>query len=289
MDHYEVIEKSLNFIEENIEEPLSVEFVASNFNLSKYYFHRLFSAVIGCSLNQYILTRRLHTAIKLIQNNESTLTDIAYRLNFGTQSSFARAFKREFKLPPSALKEKDIFITPQPIPTIVKRPLKNINGDVVTNFTLTEFNKIRLTGIAFEVDLASEDFKDQIRSNSRKLLENIDDIIEGPCYMVYSNCHPNSTKFNALFAVPYDILIDKPFYFTIDVPQIFCAKFQYSGDLLDVGDVFITDFARFLKISKQERNKTDIELIQVFDNVYNLDSSYHIYTPIKKLKIDSDC
>lgn len=289
MDHYDIIEKSLDFIEENIEESLSVEYVASNFNLSKYYFHRIFSAVMGCSLNQYILSRRLHSAIKLIQDGKLSLTEISYRLNFGTQSSFTRAFKREFKLAPSVLKEKDMFISPKPIPTIVKRPFKNINGDVVTNFTLTEFNTIRLTGIAFEIDLASEDFKDQIRNQSKKLLENIDYTIDGPCYMVYSNCHPNSTRFNALFAIPYDIHIDKPFYFTIDVPQIFCAKFRYSGDLLDVGDVFITDFARFLKISKQERYKTDIELIQVFDSVHNLDSDYHIYCPIKKLAIDSDC
>jgi len=289
MNHYEIIEKSLNFIEENIEESLSVEFVASKFNMSKYYFHRLFSAVMGCSLKQYILSRRLHTAINFIQDGELSLTEIAYRLNFGTQSSFTRAFKREFKLAPSSLKDKNILISPAPIPTIVKRPLKNINGDVVTNFTLTEFKDIRLTGIAFEIDMGSEDFKDQIRNQSRKLLENIDDTIDGPCFMVYSNCHPNSTVFNALFAIPYDIHIDKPFYFTVDVPPIFCAKFKYSGDLLDVGDIFKTDFARFLKVSKQERNKTDIELIQAFDSVHTLDSDYHIYCPIKKLSLDSDC
>ena len=55
---------------------------------------------------------------------------------------------------------------------------------------------------------------------------------------------------------PYDIQIDKPYYFTVDVPQLFCAKFKYFGDLLDIGDVFSTDYARFLKISKQNRQFT---------------------------------
>lgn len=256
--------------------------------MSKFYFHRLFSAIMGCSLNQYILSRRLNTAVKLIQEDQLSLTEISYQLNFGSQSSFTRAFKRQFKLPPSSLKEKDTAISPEPIPSVVKRPIKNINGDVVTNFTLTEFDAIRLTGIAFEVDLASEDYKAQIHAHSKMLLETIDETISGPCFMVYSNCHPNSTRFNALFGIPYDIQIDKPFYFNVDVPQIFCAKFKYSGDLLDVGDVLITDFARFLKISKQERDKSDIELIQVFNSVHHLDSDYHIFTPIKKLPIDSN-
>ena len=265
-----------------------MESVSKNFNMSKFYFHRLFSAIMGCSLNQYILSRRLNNAVKLIQEDRLSLTEIAYQLNFGSQSSFTRAFKRQFKLPPSSLKEKDTTIALEPIPSVVKRPLKNINGDVVTDFTLTEFDAIRLTGIAFEVDLAFEDYKAQIHAHSKMLLETIDETISGPCFMVYSNCHPNSTRFNALFGIPYDIQIDKPFYFNVDVPQIFCAKFQYSGDLLDVGDVFKTDFARFLKISKQERDQSDIELIQAFNSVHQLDSDYHIFTPIKKLPIDYD-
>jgi AraC family transcriptional regulator len=90
----------------------------------------------------------------------------------------------------------------------------------------------------------------------------------------------------ALIGIPQNLKINKPNYFTVDVQQFFCAKFTYWGDLLDIGDVFITDFARFIKISKQETEETDIELIQVFENIHNLDSSYHILVPIKKLSSD---
>ena len=53
MDHYQVIENALIYIEDNLNQPLSLESVAKTFNMSKYYFHRLFSAIMGCSLNQY--------------------------------------------------------------------------------------------------------------------------------------------------------------------------------------------------------------------------------------------
>lgn len=289
MEHYEVIEKALIYIENNIEESLSLDSVASKFNLSKFYFHRLFSAMMGCSLNQYLLSRRLNASVKLIQNENLSLTDIAYQLNFGTPSSFTRAFKSQYGIAPSLLKKKNETISLAPIPTVVKRPIKNINGDIVTDFTLKEFIAVRVCGIAFEVDLATEDYKEKIRSHSKMLLNNIDKAINGACYVIYSNCQPNSTQFKVLFGIPHDIQIDKPYYFTIDVPQIFCAKFKYFGDLLDIGDVLVTDFARFLKISKQEAVNSNIELIQVFENIHDLESTYHIYVPIKNHPIDSDC
>lgn len=289
MEHYELVENALVYIEDNIEESLSLESVSKHFNISKFYFHRLFSAMTGYSFNNYLLSRRLNMSVNLIQNEKLSLTDIAYRLNFGTPSSFTRAFKRQYGIAPSKLKENMETIIQSPIPLVVKKPIKNINGDIVTDFTLEEFNAIRICGIAFEVDLATEYYKLKIRTHSRMLLDNINQTINGPCYVIYSNCQPNSTRFNVLFGIPYDIQINKPYYFTEDVPSIFCAKFKYFGDILDIGDVLTTDFARFLKVSKLEEEESNIELIQAFENVHQLDSSYHLYVPIKKHPIDSEC
>ncbi|MGO4732635.1 helix-turn-helix transcriptional regulator [Paenibacillus sp. 2KB_22] len=288
MDHNEVIERALIHIEDHLQQSLTVESVANTFNMSKYYFHRLFSAMMSCSLNQYILSRRLNASLTFIQNKNSSLTDIAYQLNFGTQASFTRAFKRQYGVAPSSLKTGLTTISPVTIPTVVKRPFKNINGDIVTDFTLTEFKETRISGIAFEVDLANDDYKEKIRAHSEMLLSHIDETINGPCYVIYSNCQPDSTRFKVLFGIPSSIEIDKPYFFTVDVPQIFCARFNYYGEILDMGDVLESDYARFLKISKQETAETDIELIQAFDDVHHLDSTYHIYAPIKKLPTDSD-
>ncbi|OBZ10290.1 helix-turn-helix transcriptional regulator [Bacillus sp. FJAT-26390] len=289
MDHYEVVENALIHIEDNLQHPLSLDSVANAFNISKYYFHRLFSAMMGCSLNNYILTRRLNASLQLIQNNKNlSLTDIAYQLNFGTQASFTRAFKRQYGAAPSSLKAENKNISLLPIPSVVRRPIKNINGDIVTDFTLTEFGETRVSGIAFEVDLASDDYKKKIRSHSEMLLNHVDDTINGSCYVIYSNCQPDSTRFKVLFGIPHEVQIDEPNYFTVTIPQLFCARFNYRGDLLDIGDVLKTDYARFLKISKQETEASNIELIQAFDDVHDLESAYHIYAPIKKLPIDSE-
>ncbi|WP_080847876.1 helix-turn-helix transcriptional regulator [Cytobacillus gottheilii] len=288
MEHYEVIEKALIHIEDNLDQPLSLEAVSGAFHMSKYYFHRLFSAIMGCSLNEYIRVRRLNTSVKYIQNSNLSLTDLAYQLNFGTPSSFSRAFKKQYGISPNSLRNSEKTVDLADIPPVIKRPIKHINGDVVTDFTLTNFDSIQISGLAFEVDLSTNDFKEVIRFHSKMLTESINHTIKSPCYVIYSNCQPDSTKFKALVGIPHHIKIDKPHFFTVDVPAFFCSKFNYYGDLLEIGDVFITDFARFLKISRQEAEDADIELIQVFEDVHNLESSYHIVVPVKKLPIDSD-
>ncbi|THF74135.1 helix-turn-helix transcriptional regulator [Cohnella fermenti] len=287
MDHYEIVEQALIHIENRLDRPLSLDSVANASNTSKFYFHRLFSAMMGCSLNQYILSRRLNASLALVQAGELPLTDIAIRLGFGTPSSFTRAFSRQYGTAPSLLRTRNPGLRPSPVPHVVRRPIKNINGDVVTGFTLTEFESIRLCGIVFEVDMETN-YRETIHSHSHLLLQELDRTVQGPCYVVYSNCQPGSTRFKALFGIPQDIRIEKPFYFTVDVPSFFCAKFTYAGDLLDIGDVLKTDYARFLKIARQETDESPIELVQRFDDVRDLQSSYHIFAPIRRLPIDSD-
>ncbi|MBD8069896.1 helix-turn-helix transcriptional regulator [Bacillus sp. PS06] len=286
MEHYEVVEEALLYIEENLNQPLSLGSVSNTFHMSKYYFHRLFSAIMGSSLNQYILARRLNKSVELIRINDLSLTDIALQLNFGTPSSYSRAFKKQYGLSPNSLRKNGEMITVSDIPPVIKRPIKNINGDIVTDFTLTDFHSIQLSGIVFEVDIATSDYKEKIRAHSNMLVESVDEAISSPCYVIYSNCQPNSTKFKALVGVPYSIKVELPNFFTVKLGPLFCAKFTYTGDLLDIGDVLIHDFARFLIISRQEAEDAEIELVQVFEDIHNLDSAYHVFVPIKKLPID---
>ena len=116
MNHNEVIERALIHIEDHLQHSLTVESVANAFNMSKYYFHRLFSAMMGCTLSQYILSRRLNASLTLILDKNKSLTDIAYQLNFGTQASFTRAFKRQYGAAPSSVKQESQRSLQSPYP-----------------------------------------------------------------------------------------------------------------------------------------------------------------------------
>lgn len=286
MEYYAIIERSLIYIEEFLDEPLSLDRVSGHFNISKYYFHRLFTTILGCSLNQYIMSRRINKAVQWIQETEWPLTQIAFKLNFNDQPAFTRAFKKEMGVPPNHLRTHDNQFKFSPPPAIVKRSFKNLHGDVVTNFTLDTIEPIKIRGIVFEVDLAYPDYKDHIRGYASKLRSEFDYDEPVPSYMIYSNCQPGSSKFKTLFGVPRDFDSDLPNVFSLELPQIFCARFRYSGDLLDIGDVFISDFSRFIQVSRLLPEEGEIELIQVFDPGDVWMTSYEVCVPIKMLKDD---
>lgn len=288
MEYYDTMEDVLFFIEDHLQENFSLDSVANHFNISKFYFHRLFSAVMGVSLNNYFVTRRINASIDLIQNTNNSLTDIAYQLNFSSQAAFTRAFKRQYGFSPNHLRSQNKLLEVASIPQVVKRPIKNINGDVISGFTLSEFQPLRIKGIVFEVDLAADDFKLKIKSYANLLVESLNIPVECPCYIVYSNCRENSTKFNVIFGLPLDFDTNIPNVFETEVPCMLCARLKYSGDLLEIGDLFKTDAAKFLKISKLETEDNHIELIQVFKSFKDLYTDYEIYLPIKRLKIDDE-
>lgn len=100
---------------------------------------------------------------------------------------------------------------------VVKRFIKNINGDIVMDFILIDFEFIWVIGIVFEVDLVEDDYKLKICVYFDKLLQFIDEIVSGLCYIIYLNCLFNLICFRVLFGILYDIQINKDFYFIIDV------------------------------------------------------------------------
>ncbi|SMP60221.1 AraC family transcriptional regulator [Anoxynatronum buryatiense] len=291
MDYYDLVEDSLSYIEENLDKPLDLESVSNKLNVSRFYFHRIFSAVMGTSLNHYILSRRLNASLQMILKENDSLTDIAYALGFGTQASFTRAFKRYYGYPPSHARLKSISFQPMDIPQIIRRPFKNLNGTLITEFNIAAFEGISLLGLAFEIDLSSDDYKTKIRSYVKELIHATSMPITTKSYLVYSNCQPNSSKFRVLFGIPIDLFnpdqiqqLKRRFsnIHPAKLPRMYCARFVYAGDLLEIGDVFKTDFAKTARISRLEIPETDIELIQEFETIAHIMNHYHILVPIKE-------
>lgn len=53
-------------------------------------------AIVGVSTNEYIRRVRLGRAAEMLVNSGLNITDIAFQTGFGSHSSFAKAFKKEF-------------------------------------------------------------------------------------------------------------------------------------------------------------------------------------------------
>lgn len=107
MNYYERIQKSIDFIEENICEDISIEQCAMKSFMSVSGYYRMFFSIVGMNVKEYIRRRRLTLAfIDLTSQEKPSVMDMAVKYGFNTQDGFSRAFKKQFGILPSDLSDK---------------------------------------------------------------------------------------------------------------------------------------------------------------------------------------
>ena len=86
--------KVLIYIEENIDEGLTLENLAKIACYSPFHFHRIFQAIVGETVHSYVKRLRMQTAAGKLLYTEQPVTAIALDASFETPSAFTRAFKQ---------------------------------------------------------------------------------------------------------------------------------------------------------------------------------------------------
>ena len=93
------INKVIDYIESNISKDLSLNELAAVAHFSPFHFHRIFSAMVGETLNGFIRRLRIEkAATMLVQNPRRSITEIAFECGFSGSSAFARAFQETFQM-----------------------------------------------------------------------------------------------------------------------------------------------------------------------------------------------
>ncbi len=96
----------LNYIERNIEKPLSLKKLARIAGLNPTYLSNMFAKRMGVPLMRYCMQRRISHAIGLFRNNKLRLGEIALRSGFEKTETFTKLFKRHTGLTPSAYRKQ---------------------------------------------------------------------------------------------------------------------------------------------------------------------------------------
>lgn len=99
-NNFEIIEKVIRYVKENLSSDLSLKTVAAYANLSPIHFHNCFKASTGKTLHEYVEEQRIKKASNLLVTTDWTLTQISDECGFSSQSYFSYAFKRKMKLTP---------------------------------------------------------------------------------------------------------------------------------------------------------------------------------------------
>jgi AraC-like DNA-binding protein/tRNA A-37 threonylcarbamoyl transferase component Bud32 len=100
MENIDIIQKSIDYIEQNLKGELNAEVLAKRAAFSVFYYYRIFQSLTGVPVMQYIQKRKLLHAIYEIGIGRPMLV-VAEEYGFETHAGFYKAFKKEFGCSPT--------------------------------------------------------------------------------------------------------------------------------------------------------------------------------------------
>ena len=89
----ERLNQAMEHIERHLDQRIEAADLARTMATSEYHFRRLFSALAGIPLSEYIRRRRLAVAGAEVLAGGRTLLEIAVRYGYTSGEAFARAFR----------------------------------------------------------------------------------------------------------------------------------------------------------------------------------------------------
>jgi len=107
---WEHIQKTLDYIEDNIGSEIEIEVLANIASLSFFYYHRLFSRLVGKPVREYIKLRRLARVYESLADKDKRIIDIALDHGFSSHETFTRAFKDAYGLTPSEFRNNPVAL-----------------------------------------------------------------------------------------------------------------------------------------------------------------------------------
>lgn len=96
----ERIKQLVNQIETQLDQDIQILDLANQFEMSPWYFQRLFKGLIGDSLGSYVRGRRLSKAAELLMTTKKNVLEIALDVGFNSHEAFSRSFKSYFDTTP---------------------------------------------------------------------------------------------------------------------------------------------------------------------------------------------
>lgn len=110
-DHYQgALERVVSLVERSLTEPLALDELSAEACLSKFHLHRVFRALTGYPLAEYVRRRRLSESLEILRDGTQSVLDAALASGFAHEQSYGRAFKNRWGLTPGAWRTRKTLL-----------------------------------------------------------------------------------------------------------------------------------------------------------------------------------
>lgn len=142
METIRLLQQAIDYVEQNLSSAIGVEDIAGAAMTSKYHFQRMFHALTGFTVTEYVRNRRLTLAAEELAGTDSKVIDIALKYSYETPESFAKAFQRMHGVTPQMARKKNVKLKSFPRISFQIQ----IKGETEMNYRMVEEKGCRIIG-----------------------------------------------------------------------------------------------------------------------------------------------
>lgn len=281
------INKVIDYIQAHVHEPVSLDNLANVACYSPFHFHRVFRAVTGETVNEYVGRARCEKAARLLRFSKKPITAIAVECGFSSAATLTRAFTGYFEISPGAYRKggeikkskigKDFF------------PVQSYHCDREFDVEIRRYPERRIAYIrvtdAFRQGVVLRAFESLVVWAKEK------NLFDSQTIFGMSKDDPEITpkekyRYDVCITLPPDVKIEEeePVSTTV-LPPCRYAVTRVSGDLQLVGEAFHYLFDQWLINSDYEcETQPGMEVYRDKENICNWEHfELDIMIPIKAL------
>ncbi|MEU0660453.1 MULTISPECIES: AraC family transcriptional regulator [Streptomyces] len=172
----EGLNQAMEHIERHLDQRIETADLARIAVTSEYHFRRLFSALAGMPLSEYVRRRRLTVAGAEVLDGERTLLEVAVRYGYTSGEAFARAFRAMHGVGPGEARRNGAPLRSQPRMSF----RLVVEGSGSMQYKVVEKDAFRVVGRKARVPLVHEGMNPAIaafiRGLGRETLERIESL-----------------------------------------------------------------------------------------------------------------
>jgi len=151
--YIDLIQRTLDYIDEHIMEKITIEKLAEIAGFSIYHYYKLFNKFVGLPVMEYVTKRKLQYALYDLSKGDKVL-DIALNYGFETHAGFTKAFKKFLGYPPNFYRTHAPIDYPKRV--ILERLAENKTGGIIVQPKIIHRESVKVLGYEFKTTLKNK-------------------------------------------------------------------------------------------------------------------------------------
>jgi len=152
LGNFDKIINALEYIDAHLDEPMTFKTLAGRFHFSPYYFHKMFSAIVGKPIAAHIGDRRMARACVRLAETKDSVLRIGLDCGYNSAQAFSRAFRDAYGLSPSEYRKQKLARAFLTVDDMIVKFTNRLKGGVYVNPKIIKRDEILLACTAGDGD-----------------------------------------------------------------------------------------------------------------------------------------